>query len=153
MGDLLCKWTPRENILNIEISRHNCVASCLVNNIVQSFCSCCGIRYPINWIEESSVVSHLTWLWSWHFSNVVFDGKNCGLLADANVRTKWQVQLRVVGVSMWTPDKKTNYYIDTDEIPGFLLLLKYHILTARSEHIIFIFQRWGCRCRHGNEHD
>ena len=31
------------------------------------------------------------------------------------------------------------YYIDTDEIPGFLLLLKNHIFTARSEHIIFIF--------------
>ena len=30
-----------------------------------------------------------------------------------------------------------NYYIDTDEIPGFLLLLKKHIFTARSEHIIF----------------
>ena len=25
------------------------------------------------------------------------------------------------------------YYIDTDEIPGFLLLLKNHIITARSE--------------------
>ena len=25
------------------------------------------------------------------------------------------------------------YYIDTDEIPGFLLLLKNHIFTARSE--------------------
>ena len=31
------------------------------------------------------------------------------------------------------------YYIDIDEIPGFLLLLKNHIFTARSEHIIFIF--------------
>ena len=31
------------------------------------------------------------------------------------------------------------YYIDTDEIPGFLLLLKNHILTARSEDTIFIF--------------
>ena len=30
------------------------------------------------------------------------------------------------------------YYIDTDEIPGFLLLLKNHIFTARSERIIFI---------------
>ena len=32
------------------------------------------------------------------------------------------------------------YYIDTDEIPGFLLLVKNHIFTARSEHIIFIFR-------------
>ena len=31
------------------------------------------------------------------------------------------------------------YYIDIDEIPGFLLLLKNHIFTARSERIIFIF--------------
>ena len=33
---------------------------------------------------------------------------------------------------------KTIYYIDTDEILGFLLLLKNHIFTARSEHN-FIF--------------
>ena len=31
-----------------------------------------------------------------------------------------------------------SYYIDTDEIPGFLLLLKNHIFTARSEDTIFI---------------
>ena len=30
------------------------------------------------------------------------------------------------------------YYIDTDEIPGFLLLLKNHIFTARSEDTIKI---------------
>ena len=33
--------------------------------------------------------------------------------------------------------------IDTDEIPGFLLLLKNHIFTARSEDTIFIFHVWG----------
>ena len=32
------------------------------------------------------------------------------------------------------------YFIDTDEIPGFLLLLKNHIFTGRNEHIIFIFR-------------
>ena len=32
-----------------------------------------------------------------------------------------------------------RYYIDTDEIPGFLLLLKNHIFTTRSEDIIFLF--------------
>ena len=37
------------------------------------------------------------------------------------------------------PTRITNYYIDIDEIPGFLLLLKNHIFTARSERIIFIF--------------
>lgn len=31
------------------------------------------------------------------------------------------------------------YYIDTNETPGFLLLLKNHIFTARSEDTIFIF--------------
>ena len=31
------------------------------------------------------------------------------------------------------------YYIDTDEVPGFLLLLKNYIFTARSEDTIFIF--------------
>ena len=30
------------------------------------------------------------------------------------------------------------YYIDTDEIPGFLLLLKNHIFTAPSEDTIKI---------------
>ena len=33
----------------------------------------------------------------------------------------------------------TIYYINTCEIPGFLLLLKNHIFIARSEHTIFIF--------------
>ena len=32
------------------------------------------------------------------------------------------------------------YYIDTDEIPGFFLVLKNHIIfIAHSEHTIFIF--------------
>ena len=31
------------------------------------------------------------------------------------------------------------YILNTDEIPGFLVLLKNRIFTARSEHIIFIF--------------
>ena len=31
------------------------------------------------------------------------------------------------------------YYIDTDEIPGFFLLLKNQIFIARSEDTIFIF--------------
>ena len=34
---------------------------------------------------------------------------------------------------------KLPYYIDTDEIPGFLLLRKNHIFTARSEDTIFSF--------------
>ena len=42
-------------------------------------------------------------------------------------------------VNLGTYIIKTIYYIDTDEIPGFLLLLKNHIFTARSERIIFIF--------------
>ena len=33
------------------------------------------------------------------------------------------------------------YYIDTDEIPGFLLLLENHIFTARGEDMIFYV--WG----------
>ena len=31
------------------------------------------------------------------------------------------------------------YYIDTDEIPGFFLLLKNHIFIARSEDTILSF--------------
>ena len=41
------------------------------------------------------------------------------------------------------------YYIDTDEIPGFFLLLKTHIFIARSEDTIFIFHMWGYWCHHG----
>ena len=33
----------------------------------------------------------------------------------------------------------SSYYINTCEIPGFLLLLKNHIFIARSERTIFIF--------------
>ena len=43
--------------------------------------------------------------------------------------------------------------IDTDEIPGFLLLLKNHIFTARSEDTIFIFHVWGYWCGHGYQHN
>ena len=38
---------------------------------------------------------------------------------------------------------KGIYYIDTDEIPGFFLLLKNHIFIARSEDTIFVFHVWG----------
>ena len=44
---------------------------------------------------------------------------------------------------------KAFYYIDTEEIPGFLLLLKSHFFTARSEDIIFLFHMWRYWCRHG----
>ena len=40
------------------------------------------------------------------------------------------------------------YFIDTDEIPGFFLLLKNHIFIARCEDTIFIFHVWGYWCRH-----
>ena len=36
-------------------------------------------------------------------------------------------------------DNNVIFYIATDEIPGFFLLLKNHIFTMHSEHIIFIF--------------
>ena len=32
-----------------------------------------------------------------------------------------------------------TYYIDTDEIPGFFLLLKNHTFIAHSEQTIFLF--------------
>ena len=37
------------------------------------------------------------------------------------------------------PITTSFYYIDTDEIPGFFLLLKYHIFIMHSEDTIFIF--------------
>ena len=45
--------------------------------------------------------------------------------------------------------KNTFHYIDTDEIPGFFLLLKNHIFIARSEDTIFVFDVWRYWCRHG----
>ena len=41
------------------------------------------------------------------------------------------------------------YYIDTDEIPGYFLLLKNYIFIVRIEDTIFIFHAWGYWCRHG----
>ena len=41
------------------------------------------------------------------------------------------------------------YYVDTDEITGFFLLLKTHTFIERSKDTIFIFQVWGYWCRHG----
>ena len=41
------------------------------------------------------------------------------------------------------------YYIDTDKIPGFFLLLKNHIFITFSEDTIFIFHVWGYWGRYG----
>ena len=46
-----------------------------------------------------------------------------------------------------------SYYINTDEIPGFLLLPENHIFTARSEDTIFIFHAWGYWCGYGYQHN
>ena len=49
---------------NIEKARHTFVDWWLVNKTVQPFCSYCGIRYPMNSIEEPSVA--LRFIASWH---------------------------------------------------------------------------------------
>ena len=49
-----------------------------------------------------------------------------------------------------TPLQKNFYYIDTDEIPGFLLLLKNNFFTERS---IFILHGWGYWCGQGYQHN
>ena len=46
-------------------------------------------------------------------------------------------------------ENNSNYYIDTDEIPGFFFLLKNHIFIACSEDTIFTLHVWGYWCRHG----
>ena len=56
-------------------------------------------------------------------------------------------------VTSWYPSYTSFYYIDTDEIPGFLLLLKNHIFTARSEDTMFIFHVWGYWCGQGYQHN
>ena len=45
------------------------------------------------------------------------------------------------------------YYIDTDEVPGFLLLSKNHIFTVCSEDTILIFHVCGYLCGHGYQHN
>lgn len=39
----------------------------------------------------------------------------------------------------WLLVVNSVYYVDTDEIQGFFLLLKNHIFIAHSEDTIFIF--------------
>ena len=51
---------------------------------------------------------------------------------SSTLEEKFRISARPCNIS-------SIYYIDIDEIPGFLLLLKDHIFTALSEHIIFIF--------------
>ena len=79
---------------------------------------------------------------------------NCRCHPQAVQLYIWKILLRVFFLSFFPRKRgfKLAYYIDIDEIPGFLLLLKNHIFTARSEHIIFIFHMWGYRCCHGNQH-
>ena len=50
---------------------------------------------------------------------------------------------------LFSPVKNIIYYINSSEIPAFLLLLKNHMFIARSERTIFIFHVWGYWCRHG----
>ena len=59
---------------------------------------------------------------------------------DLNREYKIRIQKRACNIV---------YYIDTDEIPGFFLLLKNHIFIAHSEDTIFIFRMLGYWCRHG----
>ena len=54
------------------------------------------------------------------------------------------------GYLLWWVHNIHDYYIDTDEIPGFLLLLKNHIFT---EDTISVFHVWGYWCGHGYQHN
>ena len=53
----------------------------------------------------------------------------------------YQVMSKIIGIQKLILEASINAYytIDTDEIPGFFLLLKNHIFIARSEDTIFIF--------------
>ena len=54
----------------------------------------------------------------------------------------FQLNLKYLLVKIYKPFAGSSiniYYIDTDEIPGFLLLLKNHIFNVCSEDTIFIF--------------
>ena len=64
------------------------------------------------------------------FEEMIADGlSQLGRSADGTLQ---------VYLSLFLPVSKYIYYIDTDEITGFRLLLKNHTFTAHSEHI-FIF--------------
>ena len=65
--------------------------------------------------------------------------KTSSLFQKDKVIRKCMVHYLNKDVPSSSESRKCFYYIDTDEIPGFLLLLKNHIFTARSERIIFIF--------------
>ena len=61
-------------------------------------------------------------------------GNHCAYLRDIELKTGRKMPyLRFPHVLFYI------YYIDTDEIPGFLLLLKNNIFTAHTEDTIFIF--------------
>ena len=46
---------------------------------------------------------------------------------------------KIQRILTFTEVRKANYYIDTDEILGFFLLLKNHIFIVRSKDTIFPF--------------
>ena len=58
-------------------------------------------------------------------------------------------RLRDVFKGRFQKAKDNLIYIDTDGIPGFFLILKNHIFTARSEDTIFIFHMCRYWRRHG----
>ena len=63
---------------------HSFVNWCLLNKIVQPFCLCCSMQYPMNLIEEPLALSCLTG--SWHFlkrkgSYITFFNRNLQLLS------------------------------------------------------------------------
>ena len=76
----------------------------------------------------------------------------------------WKITALAWEVSSWRLVEKIPYlrfphvlfsisYIDTEQIPGFLLLLKNYLFTVRSEDTIFIFHVWGYWCGHGYQHN
>ena len=73
--------------------------------------------------------------------------KECLQIVLENVDDNWNLVYEDGEMKVWAAIN--FHYIDTDEIPGFFLLLKNHIFIACSEHTIFIFYMWGYWCCHG----
>ena len=98
---------------------HSFVNWCLLNKIVQPFCLCCSMQYPMNLIEEPLALSCLTG--SWHFlkrkgSYITFFYRNLQLLSFLLICSVLGFLVKLVHVQIfpWRTAAKVgcNFVID-----------------------------------------
>ena len=131
-----------------------------------------GQKYENSIISQSRcwselITSKLYYMWIWIFrrklmlviirhlnSRIVITCKDHSCTPNIPDRKNIIMPVTWSSVTSILQRRKTSfitfiYYIDTDEIPGFFLLLKNHIFIAHSQDTIFIFHMWGYWCHHG----